>query len=134
MKIIILFVFVLGIFACNNQDKVTTSSFIGTWHLVSISDGSVDKGVLMYNADGQMVAALSKKDSMLYGYSGKYEINFKEAYVKHVRDFYKSLPYTKDSNEIIFNRDYSFSEDKQTLTLKPRETKGLVLVWKKVSK
>jgi hypothetical protein len=82
-----------GLIGCKDKNKITKDSFIGTWHLVSISDGFVDKGLIMYSSDGQMSAILSKNDSMLLGYSGKYEINLKESYVTHFRDFYSTLPY-----------------------------------------
>ncbi len=70
---------------------------------------------------------------MVVGYSGKYEINLNESYVKHFRDFYTTLPYPVETKNPIFIRDFSFSNNKQTLILKPREEKGLELVWEKVN-
>lgn len=134
MKKILILSFAIFFIACNNQEKITKNDFVGTWHLVSISDGYADKGVIIYSPDGQMSVILSKKDSMLIGYSGKYEINFKESYVKHFRNFYTTLPYPVETKNPVFIRDYLFSKDKQTLILKPREEKGLELIWKKVKK
>ena len=134
MKNILLVIILFGCIACKNKDKVTKDSFLGTWHLVSISDGFVDKGVIMYSQDGQMSAILSKNDSMLVGYSGKYEINLKDSYVTHFRDFYSNLPYPSKTDTSIFVRDFVFSNNGQTLTLKPRESKELSLIWKKVKK
>ena len=134
MKKILCLLIVIELASCSNVNKITKNDFIGTWHLVSISDGFVDKGVLSYSPDNQMIAILSKNDSMLIGYSGKYEINYKVSYVTHYRDFYSILPYPEEIQNPIFIRDFSFSSDKQTLTLKPREEKGLELIWKKFSK
>ena len=118
--------------ACAHQKKITKNDFVGSWHLVSISDGYADKGVIIYSYDGQMSVIFSKKDSMLLGYSGKYEINFKESFVKHFRNFYTTLPYPTETKNPVFIRDFTFSNDKQRLTLKPREEKGLELIWEKV--
>lgn len=117
--------------ACVNSNKICKNDFIGTWHLVSINDGYVDKGVIIYSTDGQMSAILSKKDSMLFGYSGKYKLNIKKSYVTHYRDFYPILPYPTAIKNPIFIRDFTLSNDKQVLILKPREEKGLELIWKK---
>ena len=118
------------ILACNNDDK---AAFIGTWHLASINDTTVDKGVIIYSTDGQMTAVLSKKDGIIIGYSGKYELNTNEGYVTHFRDFYGMLPYTNDTTVPVYIRDYKLSADKKTLILSPREEKGLKLIWKKIS-
>lgn len=134
MKNVLLLIILFSLIACKDNDKITKDAFIGTWHLVSISDGFVDKGLIMYSQDGQMSAILSKNDSMLLGYSGRYEINLKESYVIHFRDFYSTLPYPNKTKTTIFVRDFIFSNDGQTLTLKPRESKGLSLIWKKVKK
>jgi hypothetical protein len=69
----------------------------------------------MYNPDGQMVAMLSLKDTIVIGYSGKYEINTKESIVTHFRDFYSILPHPRPDIGPIFIRDYSFSQDFQVL-------------------
>jgi hypothetical protein len=79
-----------------------------------------------------MTVILNNKDSAATGYSGKYEVNDKEHFVKHYRDYYSLLPFTKDSIPPVWIRDYILSEDKNTLTLKPREEKGLALVWQRV--
>jgi hypothetical protein len=86
----------------------------------------------MYNPDGHMAAMLSKQDSIVIGYSGRYEINSKESIVTHFRDFYSILPHPRPDIVPIFIREYSFSENGQVLTLKPKEIKGQALVWRKV--
>jgi len=83
--------------------------------------------------DGQMAAMLSLKDTIVIGYSGKYEINTKESIVTHFRDFYSYLPHPRPDIVPIFIRDYSFSQDFQVLILKPKELKGQELIWKKVN-
>jgi hypothetical protein len=132
MKKYILLFCIMGLLACNNQDKSNNNAFVGTWHLESMSDGYADKGLLMYSPDGHMTAILSKNDSMKMGYSGRYEVNNKEAYVTHYRDFYNLIPYPSDSIEPAFIRDFTLSEDQQTLILRARELNTLTLVWKKV--
>ncbi len=131
MKKIIFLLLVIFTSACNSNDDKT--AFIGTWHLVSINDTVVDKGVIIYSTDGQMTAVLSKKDGEIIGYSGKYELNIKEGYVTHFRDFYGMLPYTNDTTVPAYVRDYELSADKKTLILSPREEKGLKLTWKKIA-
>jgi hypothetical protein len=122
----------LSLFACNTVYKSTQKAFIGTWHLTSINSNTVDKGVIMYSPDGQMAAMLSKNDTIVIGYSGTYEINTKESIVTHYRDFYSILPHPRPDITPIFIRDYSFSENGQVLTLRPKEIKGQALIWKKV--
>jgi hypothetical protein len=131
MKKFIYLLFVIIVFACNNNND--KAAFVGTWHLVSINDTVVDKGVIIYSTDGQMTAVLSKKDGKVIGYSGKYELNTNKGYVTHFRDFYGMLPYTNDTTVPAYVRDYALSNDKKTLVLSPREEKGLKLTWKKVT-
>ena len=133
MKNFLLTLIMISFCACENKDSITKNAFIGTWHLESINDSTVNKGVIMYSPDGQMSAILSKNDSMVIGYSGKYEINTKESFVTHFRDFYSILPYPRPTVVPIYVRDFSFSKDFKTLTLRPKEDKGLTLIWKKVS-
>jgi len=133
MKNLLLTLIVISFCACGNKDSITKNAFIGTWHLVSMNDTTANKGVIIYSPDGQMSAILSKNDSMVIGYSGKYEINSKESFVTHFRDFYSILPYPRPTEVPIYVRDFSFSKDFKTLTLRPRENKGLALIWKKVS-
>ena len=132
MKHIVYIFLALTLLSCNNQYKLTQKKFIGTWHLMSINSNTVDKGVIMYSPDGHMAAMLSKKDTIVIGYSGRYQINPGESKVTHFRDFYSILPHPRPDIVPIFIRDYSFSEDGQILTLKPKEIKGQELVWKKV--
>ena len=133
MKISLTLFLALSLFACSNSYKITKKAFIGTWHLTSINTNTVDKGVLMYSPDGHMAAMLSLKDTIVIGYSGKYEINTNESIVTHFRDFYSILPHPRPDIVPIFIRDYSFSQDFQVLTLKPKELKGQELIWKKVN-
>ena len=79
-----------------------------------------------------MTAMLSKNDTLTYGYSGKYEINTKESAVTHFRDYYATLPFPKSDQGPLYIREYSFSEGNQVLTLKPKESSTLILVWRKV--
>ena len=132
MKHIVYIFLALTLLSCNNQYKLTQKKFIGTWHLMSINSNTVDKGVIMYSPDGHMAAMLSKKDTIVIGYSGRYQINPGESKVTHFRDFYSILPHPRPDIVPIFIRDYSFSEDGQILTLKPKESKGQELLWKKV--
>jgi hypothetical protein len=122
----------ISLLACNNVYKSTQKAFIGTWHLTSINSNTVDKGVIMYSPDGHMAAMLSKKDTIVIGYSGRYQINADASIVTHFRDFYSILPHPRPDIVPIFIREYAFSQDGQVLTLKPKETKGQELVWKKV--
>ena len=132
MKHLLLIAFALSLLSCSNRYELTQKKFIGTWHLMSINSNTVDKGVIMYSPDGHMAAMLSKKDTIVIGYSGRYKINATESIVTHFRDFYSILPHPRPDIVPIFIRDYSFSEDGQVLTLKPKEIKGQELVWKKV--
>ena len=114
-----------------NESK---NELIGTWHLTTKGQKIFDKGVIMYSADGQMTVLLSKKDSIVTGYSGKYEVNDKDKYVAHFRDFYSLLPKINDSTPPVWIRDYALSADKKTLTLSPREDRSFSLVWERVQK
>jgi hypothetical protein len=111
MKTTLILLLTISLFSCNNSYKIAKKPFIGTWHLTSINTNTVDKGVLMYSPDGQMTAMLSLKDTIVIGYSGKYEINTKESIVTHFRDFYSILPHPRPDIVPIFIRDYSFSQD-----------------------
>ena len=66
------------------------------------------------------------------GYCGKYEVNEKETFVRHIRDV---ITINSDNEEGVFVRDYKFSPDCNLLTLSPRETnrQGMSLTWKRVS-
>ncbi|MBP6094183.1 MAG: hypothetical protein KA514_07335 [Cytophagaceae bacterium] len=132
MKNTFLLLLTLSLFSCKSSLETTQKAFIGTWHLMSINSNTVDKGVIMYSPDGHMAAMLSKKDTIVIGYSGRYKINPQESIVTHFRDFYSILPHPRPDIVPIFIRDYSFSQDGQVLTLKPKEIKGQELVWKKV--
>jgi hypothetical protein len=132
MKNILLIALAMSCLACGNNYQLTQKKFIGTWHLISINSNTVDKGVIMYSLDGHMSAMLSKKDTIVIGYSGRYKINAAESSVTHFRDFYSILPHPRPDIVPIFIRDYSFSQDGQVMTLKPKEIKGQELVWKKV--
>ena len=65
MKIALMLLLALILFACNNSYKITKKAFIGTWHLTSINTNTVDKGVPMYSPDGQMAAMLCLKDTIV---------------------------------------------------------------------
>ncbi len=121
---------------CKNKEIKPTNQpaneLVGTWHLTTKGQHIFDKGVIMYSADGQMCVILSKKDSVVTGYSGKYELNTKEQYVAHYRDYYTLLPFINDSIPPVWIRDYSLSEDRKTLTLSPREDKSFSLIWERV--
>ena len=136
MQKIILFAIILMTIGCNNNTKpmaiLGQNDLVGTWHLTTKGQDKFHKGVIMYNADGHMSVILNHKDSAASGYSGRYEVNEKEAYVKHYRDYYSLLPFTNDSLPPVWIRDYKLSEDKRTLTLSPREDKSFSLVWEKV--
>ena len=119
----------------NEDIKVSnesTNELVGTWHLTTKGQNIFDKGVIIYSADGQMSVILSKKDSVVTGYSGKYELNSKAHFVSHYRDYYTLLPYVNDSIPPVWIRDYKLSEDKKTLTLSPREDKSFSLIWERV--
>jgi hypothetical protein len=79
-----------------------------------------------------MTAMLSKNDTLTYGYSGKYEINTKESVVTHFRDHYSTLPFPKSDKGPLYIREYKLTEGNQVLTLKPKESSALILVWRKV--
>jgi hypothetical protein len=132
MKHLLLIAMTASLLACSNRYELTQKKFIGTWHLMSINSNTVDKGVIMYSPDGHMAAMLSKKDTIVIGYSGRYQINAAESNVTHFRDFYSILPHPRPDIVPIFIREYAFSQDGQVLTLKPKEIKGQELVWKKV--
>jgi hypothetical protein len=134
----IVFLMIAGSLLTNcksNENQILNkapNALVGTWHLTTKGQNIFDKGVIMYNADGQMSVILSKKDSVVTGYSGKYELNTKEQYVAHYRDYYTLLPYVNDSIPPVWIRDYKLSEDKKTLTLSPREDKSFSLIWERV--
>ena len=132
MRNLLIIVVAFSLLSCSDAYTTTRNSFIGTWHLTSINSNTVDKGVIMYNPDGHMAAMLSKQDTIVIGYSGRYENNSKESIVTHFRDFYSILPHPRPDIVPIFIREYSFSENGQVLTLKPKEIKGQALVWRKV--
>jgi hypothetical protein len=79
-----------------------------------------------------MSVILSKKDSVVTGYSGKYKLNTEKQYVAHYRDYYTLLPYINDSIPPVWIRDYALSKDKKTLTLSPREDTSFSLIWERV--
>lgn len=116
----------------NSMQTESKNDLIGTWHLTTKGQNIFDKGVIMYSVDGQMTVLLSKKDSIVTGYSGKYEVNEKDKYVAHYRDFYSLLPNVNDSTPPVWIRDYTLSSDKKTLTLSPREDRSFSLVWERV--
>ena len=132
----IVLVFIVLAIGCKNikspVDEPKQSDLVGSWHLTTKGQDKYHKGVIIYSADGQMSVILNNKDSAASGYSGKYEVNEKEGYVKHYRDFYALLPFTNDSIPPVWIRDYKLSEDKRTLTLSPREDKSFSLVWQRV--
>lgn len=134
----IVFLMIAGSLLTNcksNENQILNNApneLVGTWHLTTKGQNIFDKGVIMYNPDGQMSVILSKKDSVVTGYSGKYELNTKEQYVAHYRDYYTLLPYVNDSIPPVWIRDYKLSEDKKTLTLSPREDKSYSLIWERV--
>ena len=134
----IVFLMIAGYLLTNcksNENQILNNApneLVGTWHLTTKGQNIFDKGVIMYNPDGQMSVILSKKDSVVTGYSGKYELNTKEQYVAHYRDYYTLLPYVNDSIPPVWIRDYKLSEDKKTLTLSPREDKSFSLIWERV--
>lgn len=134
----IVFLMIAGYLLTNcksNENQILNNApneLVGTWHLTNKGQNIFDKGVIMYNPDGQMSVILSKKDSVVTGYSGKYELNTKEQYVAHYRDYYTLLPYVNDSIPPVWIRDYKLSEDKKTLTLSPREDKSFSLIWERV--
>ena len=134
----IVFLMIAGSLLTNcksNENQILNTApneLVGTWHLTTKGQNIFDKGVIMYNPDGQMCVILSKKDSVVTGYSGKYELNTKEQYVAHYRDYYTLLPYVNDSIPPVWIRDYKLSEDKKTLTLSPREDKSFSLIWERV--
>ena len=132
MKHTLLLVLALSLFGCKTSYESTKKAFIGTWHLSSTTINFADKGVIIYSPDGHMTAMLSKNDTLTYGYSGKYEINTKESVVTHFREYYATLPFPKSDQGPLYIREYSLSEGNQVLTLKPKESSALILVWRKV--
>ena len=118
----ILLILIIAAIGCNTKPKAAGKEFnnylVGTWHLTTKGQNLFHKGVIIYSVDGQMSVILNHKDSAASGYSGKYEVNEKESYVKHYRDFYSLLPFT--------------NADKKTLTLSPREDTSFSLVWERV--
>ena len=131
-----LLILIIAAIGCNTKPKAAgkelNNYLVGTWHLTTKGQNLVHKGVIIYSVDGQMSVILNHKDSAASGYSGKYEVNEKESYVKHYRDFYSLLPFTNDSIPPIWIRDYKLSADKKTLTLSPREDTSFSLVWERV--
>jgi hypothetical protein len=132
MKYTLLLVLALSLFGCKTSYESTKKAFIGTWHLSSTTINFADKGVIIYSPDGHMTAMLSKNDTLTYGYSGKYEINTKESVVTHFREYYATLPFPKSDQGPLYIREYRLSEGNQVLTLKPKESSALILVWRKV--
>ena len=131
-----LLILIIAAIGCNTKPKAVRkeldNDLVGTWHLTTKGQNLFHKGVIIYSVDGQMSVILNHKDSAASGYSGKYEVNEKESYVKHYRDFYSLLPFTNDSIPPIWIRDYKLSADKKTLTLSPREDTSFSLVWERV--
>ena len=131
-----LLILIIAAIGCNTKPKAAgkelNNYLVGTWHLTTKGQNLFHKGVIIYSVDGQMSVILNHKDSAASGYSGKYEVNEKESYVKHYRDFYSLLPFTNDSIPPIWIRDYKLSADKKTLTLIPREDTSFSLVWERV--
>ncbi len=131
-----LLILIIAAIGCNTKPKAAgkelNNYLVGTWHLTTKGQNLFHKGVIIYSVDGQMSVILNHKDSAASGYSGKYEVNEKESYVKHYRDFYSLLPFTNDSIPPIWIRDYKLSADKKTLTLSPREDTSFSLVWERV--
>ena len=131
-----LLILIIAAIGCNTKPKAAgkelNNYLVGTWHLTTKGQNLFHKGVIIYSVDGQMSVILNNKDSAASGYSGKYEVNEKESYVKHYRDFYSLLPFTNDSIPPIWIRDYKLSADKKTLTLSPREDTSFSLVWERV--
>jgi hypothetical protein len=131
-----LLILIIAVIGCNTKPKSAgmelNSDLVGAWHLTTKGQNLYHKGVIIYSVDGQMSVILNHKDSAASGYSGKYEVNEKESYVKHYRDFYSLLPFTNDSIPPVWIRDYKLSADKKTLTLSPREDTSLSLVWERV--
>ena len=129
-----LLILIIAAIGCNTKPKAAgkelNNYLVGTWHLTTKGQNLFHKGVIIYSVDGQMSVILNHKDSAASGYSGKYEVNEKESYVKHYRDFYSLLPFTNDSIPPIWIRDYKLSADKKTLT--PREDTSFSLVWERV--
>jgi hypothetical protein len=108
----ILRVLIIMAIGCNNNNKPISklgqNDLVGTWHLTTKGQEKYHKGVIMYNADGQMSVILNHKD------------------------YYSLLPFTNDSLPPVWIRDYKLSEDKRTLTLSPREDRSFSLVWERV--
>ena len=131
-----LLILIIAAIGCNTKPKAAgkelNNYLVGTWHLTTKCQNLFHKGVIIYSVDGQMSVILNHKDSAASGYSGTYEVNEKESYVKHYRDFYSLLPFTNDSIPPIWIRDYKLSADKKTLTLSPREDTSFSLVWERV--
>jgi hypothetical protein len=131
-----LLILIIAAIGCNTKPKAAgkelNNYLVGTWHLTTKGQNLFHKGVIIYSVDGQMSVILNHKDSAASGYSGKYEVNEKESYVKHYRDFYSLLPFTNDSIPPVWIRDYKLSADKKTLTLSPREDTSFSLVWERV--
>jgi hypothetical protein len=132
MRNLLIIVAAFSLLSCSNVYKSTQKEFIGTWHLSSTTINFADKGVIIYSPDGHMTAMLSKNDTLTYGYSGKYKINTKESVVTHFRDYYATLPFPKTDQGPLYIREYKLTEGNQVLTLKPKESSALILVWKKV--
>ncbi len=156
LMMISLFLVLIFMFSCNRDTEGSTSSattenatnpFVGTWlldHVTQRDTTGIDqvtdvfrKGLIMYSADGYMSAILTYSDDngntpgLDVGYCGRYELNTDESYVRHLRDV---IAINVDTENEVFVRDYSFSEDNKLLTLSPRENKwkGTSLIWRRV--
>ena len=129
------------------KPKKDKDAFVGTWLLdhvtLSTENGEEEAdvfsvGLIIYSADGYMSAVLTRSENqkenpgMDVGYCGRYEVNEKETYVRHMRDV---ITINSENEEGVFVRDYEFSSDKNTLVLSPRESnrQGMSLTWKRAS-
>ena len=129
------------------KPKKDKDAFIGTWlldHVTLASDNGEEvadvfsAGLIIYSEDGYMSAVLTRSESqkenpgMDVGYCGRYEVNEKETYVRHIRDV---ITINSENEEGVFVRDYEFSPDRNTLILSPRESnrQGMSLTWKRAS-
>ena len=100
-----LLILIIAAIGCNTKPKAAgkelNNYLVGTWHLTTKGQNLFHKGVIIYSVDGQMSVILNHKDSAASGYSGKYEVNEKESYVKHYRDFYSLLPFKFGESAMI---------------------------------
>lgn len=153
----LLFSFVIFIISSCEATKENQSSsflteeepnlFAGTWLLDHVtwedSTGTIEmvdvfsKALLMYSDDGYMSAILTYSEDygdspgLDVGYCGRYKLNTEDSSVSHFRDM---IVINADSENVVYVRDYSFSDDKKLLTLSPREDirKGMSLTWRRV--